>query len=379
MADWLGIDHLLDLDRTEAIWGFFTPWILYAVFFLAHVVVPGRRVPGYVANRDTGEPRTYRLNGLVVFLLAQIVWWLQLTGLPRDWFYRSTIYAVVGGTVLALMLNTVAVFTQPKGEVKNPFMAWWFGRAQEIQLFDSRFDFKMYINIVGATMLSLNALSAAAWNYDRFGDDANPGVYLFAAFFTFYALDFFIHERVHLYTYDLIHENVGLKLIWGGLVVFGWGFVLPLWGMAAHPDPEFSTGWRYFWLIGTSLLFLVGWGIGRGANLQKYTFKRWPDRKFLGIIEPQYISAGERKILCSGFWRPARHFNYLGETLLGLSTALAFGHFTHLWAWVYAIFVTSLVIQRQMDDERQCIEKYGADKWAEYKERVRYRIVPGIY
>lgn len=134
------------------------------MFFVAHVTIPGRRVLGYVANRDTGGPRTYRLNGLVVFLLAQIVWWFELTGMPRDWFYRSTIYALAGGTVLALSLNTVAVFTQPQGKVKNPFLAWWFGRAQEIQLFDSRFDFKMYISIVGATMLSLNALSAAAWH-----------------------------------------------------------------------------------------------------------------------------------------------------------------------------------------------------------------------
>ena len=332
-----------------------------------------------MANRYTGEPRTYRLNGLAVFLAAQIVWWFQLTGLPRDWFYRCTIAAVVGGTALALMLNTVAVFTQPQGDVSNRFLAWWFGRAQEIQLFDSRFDFKMYINIVGATMLSLNALSAAAWHVDRFGDDANPGVFLFAGFFTFYALDFFVHERVHLYTYDLIHENVGFKLIWGGMVFFGWMFVLPLWGMAAHPDPGFSTGWTYFWLVGVSALFLIGWGIGRGANLQKYTFKRWPERTFLGIFEPKYIAAGDRKILCSGFWRPARHFNYLGEALLGLSTALAFGHFTNLWAWVYAVFVASLVIQRQIDDERHCADKYGAEVWAEYKARVPHRIIPGIY
>ena len=379
MADWLGIDHLIELNRTEAVLGFLTPLIVYAVFFVAHVLIPGRRVKGYVANRDTGQPRNYRLNGLAVFLLAQLVWWLQLTGLPRDWFYRSAVYAVVGGTIIAFILNTVAVFSQPEGDVKNRFLAWWFGRAQEIQLFDSRFDYKMYINIVGATMLSLNAQSAAVWHYNRFGDDANPGVFLFAAMFTFYALDFFIFERVHLYTYDLIHENVGVKLIWGGLVIYGWLFVLPLWGMAAHPGPGFSTGWTYFWIVGTSALFLTGWSIGRGANLQKYTFKRWPDRKFLGIIAPKYIVAGDRKILCSGLWRPARHFNYLGEAMFGLSTALAFGHFTNLWAWIYAIFVVSLCIQRQKDDERHCVQKYGPEKWAEYQECVPYRIVPGIY
>ena len=115
---------------------------------------------------------------------------------------------------------------------------------------------------------------------------SNPGVFLYAAFFTFYILDYFIFERVQLYTYDLIHENLGFKLFWGGLVVYGWLFILPLWGMAAHPDPGFSPPWTYVWLIGTAALFLFGWSISRGANLQKYTFKRWPDRKFLGLIEP---------------------------------------------------------------------------------------------
>ena len=53
---------------------------------------------------------------------------------------------------------------------------------------------------------------------------------------------YFIFERVQLYTYDLIHENLGFKLFWGGLVVYGWMFILPLWGMAAYPDPGFSPG-----------------------------------------------------------------------------------------------------------------------------------------
>ena len=149
-------------------------------------------------------------------------------------------------------------------------------------------------------MLSLNALSGAAWHNDRFGEDANPGVFIYAAIFTFYVFDYFVFERVQLYTYDLIHENLGFKLFWGGLIVYGWMFIIPLLGMAAHPDPGFTSGGRYFWLIGTPALFVIGWCISRGANMQKYTFKRWPDRKFLGLIEPQVIEAGDRKILCSG-------------------------------------------------------------------------------
>ncbi len=378
MTEWLGIEHLFELPGWEAVAGFLTPLAIFAAFFLAQVILPGRWVPSYVVNPETGEPRKYRLNGILVFALAVILWAFELIG-PRDWFFRSAVYALAGGTALALILSMLAVFTQPRGAVKNPIAALWFGRAQELSFFKNRFDVKMYLYVVGGTMLALNALSGAAYHHDLFGADANPGVYMYAAFFTFYIFDYFIFERVQLYTYDLIHEKLGFMLIWGGLVVYGWLFILPLWGMAAYPDPGFSTAWTYVWLIGTAALFLVGWSIGRGANLQKYTFKRWPDRKFLGFIEPKYIQAGDRKILCSGLWGAARHFNYFGEGLLALSVALAFGHFGVLWAWTYMIFVVTFFTFRQHGDEKHCAEKYGPEKWEEYKARVPYRILPGVY
>ena len=379
MLDWLGVDHLFELSTTEAIAGFFTPLAIFAAFFLAQMILPGRWVPGYVVNPETGEPRQYRLNGILVFALAMVVWALELTGMPRDWFYRSSVYAVAGGTVFTLIFAIIAVFTQPRGAIKNPLLALWFGRAQELSFFKQRFDVKMYFYVVGGTMLSLNALSGAAFHYDLFGDDANPGVYLYAAIFTFYVFDYFVFERVQLYTYDVIYERLGFMMFWGALMVYGWVFILPLWGMAAYPDPGFSTAWTYVWLIGASALFLVGWAISRGANLQKYTFKRWPDRKFLGIIEPKYIEAGDRKILCSGLWGAARHFNYFGEWCFGLSIGLAFGHFGVLWAWTYFIFVAVFFYFRQRGDDKNCAEKYGAEKWAEYQARVKYRIVPGVY
>ena len=378
MIELLGIGHFFELSRTEAIAGFFTPLVVFAAFFVAQLALPGRWVPGYVIDPETGEPRKYRLNGLLVFVVAQIVWAFELTGMPRDWFYRSTVYAVAGGTVFTAVFALIAVYSQPVGRIKNPLLALWDGRAQELSFLKNRFDVKMYLYVVGGTMLSLNALSGMAYHLERFGADANPGVILYAGFFTFYVLDYFIFERVQLYTYDLIHEHLGFKLLWGGLVVYGWMFILPLWGMAAHPNPGFSTGWTYFWLFGTTALFLLGWSISRGANLQKYTFKRWPERKFLGI-EPVYIEAGDRKILCSGLWGVARHFNYMGEGFLSLSIALVFGHFTNPWAWTYFVFIVSLFTCRQRYDDAYCAEKYGAEKWAEYQARVKYRIVPGIY
>ena len=69
----------------------------------------------------------------------------------------------------------------------------------------------------------------------------------------------------------------------------------------------------------------------------------------------------------------------MGEGFICLSIGLVFGHFTNLWAWTYAIFIVSFFTFRQRFDEKQCAEKYGPEKWAEYKARVKYRIFPGIY
>ena len=379
MIEWLGIEHLFELSPAEAILGFFTPLIIFAVFFVVQLILPGIRVPGYVTNTDTGKPRSYRLNGLLVFALAIIVWATEVTGMPRTWFYEAAVYSVAGGTVVVAILTLIAVFSQPQDETRNPIAAFWLGRVQELSFLKERIDLKMYFYVVGGSMFSLNALSAAAWHVERFGENANPGVFLVAAFYTWYVVDYFIFERVQLYTFDVIYEKLGFKMFWGGLMVYGWIYILPLWGMAAHPSPGFSTVWTYVWLIAVAALWVTGWVISRGANMQKYTFKRWPDRKFLGLIEPEYIQAGDRKILVSGFWGAARHMNYLGEWFHSSAIALAFGHFTNLWAWTYFIWIVALFVTRQREDDHYCAQKYGPEKWAEYQARVKYRICPWIY
>ena len=178
-----------------------------------------------------------------MYVIALVVWWFELTGMPREWFYESSLYAVVGGTVFTLVFSVIAVFRHPEREGRNWFLALWDGRVREISLFNERIDLKMWFYVVGGTMLSLNALSGAWYNYERFGDDFNPGVWMFAIFMSIYVIDYYIFERVQLYTYDVIHENLGFKMFWGGMIVFGWLFIIPLWGMAAHPHPGWSPLW----------------------------------------------------------------------------------------------------------------------------------------
>ena len=69
----------------------------------------------------------------------------------------------------------------------------------------------------------------------------------------------------------------------------------------------------------------------------------------------------------------------MGEVVLALSIALVFGYPGNLWAWTYFVFIVSILVWRQIVDDRKCTEKYGAGKWAEYRAKVKYRIFPGVY
>lgn len=130
----------------------------------------------------------------------------------------------------------------------------------------------------------------------------------------------------------------------------------------------FFSGWIIF----------AGWMLARGANMQKYSFKLDPERKFLWLIEPKTISDGERKLLCSGFWGVSRHVNYLGEILMASGLALALGWPMALGPWLYPLYYIALLLPRERDDDRRCAEKYG-ELWEEYRRQAPWRIIPRIY
>ena len=139
---------------------------------------------------------------------------------------------------------------------------------------------------------------------------SSPGVVLYAALFSFFVADYLCFEEVHLYTYDFVAERVGFKLGWGCLAFYPFFYPVGLWSAARLPDPG-APRWL---LVLAAGVFCCGWVLSRGANLQKFSFKTRPARRFLGVLEPKAIASGEHRLLYGGFWGLARHINYLGET-----------------------------------------------------------------
>jgi delta14-sterol reductase len=126
-----------------------------------------------------------------------------------------------------------------------------------------------------------------------------------------------------------------------------------------------------------ALIFFTGWILARGANMQKYSFKRNPEKVFLKII-PETITDGHNTLLVSGFWGISRHVNYLGEVLMALGIILCTGYPALIWPWLYPLYYVIFLTMRQIDDDKRCARKYG-ELWNTYVKKVPYRIIPYIY
>lgn len=364
---------MVGLPGAQAVAGFFTPWALFATLLALHVAIPALRVDGY-AHQNT-SPARYRLNGGAVFVAALAIWWFEVLA-PLDWLWRVKWHAIAGATALSVAASIWLVFREP-ADGRSLIVQWLEGRARNVQ-FRGHVDTKMFLYIFGGAYLALNAVSSAAYHSELFGDAANLGLYLHAAMWVWFVADYFCFERVQLFTFDIIEERVGFKLIVGCIVVYPCLYPVALWFLSHLPAPDIDPAYNALWLGGSAVVFLAGWVVTRGANWQKYTFKRDPACVFLGLIAPQTISDGRKTILVSGFWGASRHSNYFGEILLALGMALALGHYANPWTWIYFVYLTSFFVVRERIDDGRCAAKYG-DLWTEYRATVRRRLVPWVY
>jgi delta14-sterol reductase len=348
-----------------------------AVFLLVlvlHLLLPARWVHGYVKDA-AGRPLRYRLNGLLVLAVTLGLWALACSRgvLPWDFFWTHRWTSLAGACTTGLLFTAAMVIGVPSSG--RPWIVdVYLGRRENPQWQGGRVDAKMWLYLVGAVMLELNVASFAAHHYVTYPDDPSPGVLLHAILLSFFLCEYLFFEEVHLYTYDFFAEKVGFKLGWGCLTFYPFFYAVGLWSAAPKPNPHGAT-WL---LVGSALIFFGGWTLARGANLQKFLFKRRPEARFLGIFAPTAISDGRHRLLCGGFWGVSRHVNYLGEILMATGLALSLGYPLDPLPWLYPLYYVGLLLPRQIADDARCAAKYG-ELWQEYCRRVPYRIVPGVY
>ncbi len=188
-----------------------------------------------------------------------------------------------------------------------------------------------------------------------------------------YIIDYFWNEPAILTTMDIKHENFGFMLCFGDLAWVPMTYTLQAHYLIdrVHELPL----WVAALIVASNLLGLY---IFRAVNLQKHHFRSDPDNATIWGKKVEYIETAQGgKLLVSGFWGWSRHFNYVGDILMALSWSLPC-LFGSVLPYFYPIYFAILLIHRERRDHHFCSTKYG-DDWKRYCERVRYRIVPGLY
>lgn len=358
----------------EKVLGFLAPIGMSLMIFVLNGLLPGRWVTGYIKRADSNEKMSYHLNGILVFFVIVIFWIFSgyFKILPLDWLYNYRWYGLAGAFVFGIIFTIAIIFPYPR--VKSSLISdVFFGRIENLQLWNGRVDVKMWLYLTGATILEINALSFAAHHWILYGNEASTGIFLATGLLTFFLIDYLTFEEVHLYTYDLFAERIGFKLGWGCIVFYPYFYSIFLWSTADLPNPHTSHGLLVVYVF----MFFAGWVLSRGANLQKYFFKKDPGRPFLWIT-PESITDGTNSLLVNGFWGVSRHINYLGEILMSTGIILCTGYPSLIWPWLYPLYYIALLFTRQRDDNRRCALKYG-ELWNKYEKRVPFRIIPFIY
>lgn len=347
-------------------------WLLLQV--ILQIAGPGRDRPGIPLTG--GSPLLYRLNGWFAFwcscavlLLAVWLGWISPTvGYDEFGPLITTANAVAFGLAAYLYISGKpstdhattgdAVHDYVMGVSLNP----------RIRSFDLKFFCESRPGLI--LWVALNASLAGA-QYRLHGVVTAPMI-LVNAFQFLYVADYFFHEEAIVTTWDIKHERFGWMLCWGDLVWVPFTYTVQAYYLVTHPH-ELS----FLATTGIVALNMAGYMIFRGTNIQKHRFRRDPTRPVWGR-PPVYIRTGSGALLLtSGWWGVARHLNYFGDLLMGLAWCLPTG-FSHPLTYFYIVYFLILLLHRERRDHRMCLAKYGSD-WEAYCQKVRWRIVPGLY
>ena len=165
------------------------------------------------------------------------------------------------------LATTPAVVLSAPGEGRSLSADLFLGRRANPQMFGGRADAKMLLYLVGAIVLELNLLSFAAHHFLAYPEDPSPWVVLHVVLFTWFVCDYLEFERVHLYSYDLVAERLGSKLVWGCLTWYPYFYAVGLWSVADLPNPQ-PPAWL---LVVSALIFFAGCPHSRASRPQPHS------------------------------------------------------------------------------------------------------------
>ncbi|KAI9695511.1 MAG: erg24, C-14 sterol reductase [Candelina mexicana] len=405
----------------------------YALSLVLQALLPGKEVEG-VELRSGGRLK-YKFNAFnsALFVLsAAFVGTLVQGSNFFLWTYIWDNYTAILTTniVIAFALATfvyVRSFTVKRGNLEHRELAaggysgnlvydWFIGRELNprieipaIGTIDIKAFCELRPGMLGWILLDL-AFVAHQYKVHGFVSDSMILITLFQSIYVFDALWM---EAAILTTMDITTDGFGFMLAFGDLAWLPFIYSLQARYLAVYPVQLGFLG-----TLGVLAVQGFGYYVFRGANNEKNRFRTNPDDPRVSHLQYIQTKTGS-KLLTSRWWGTARHINYLGDWIMAWSYCLPTGIAGYLiqrsgpgssligaspadgsifggapvgtkvvqgeargWGmlitYFYVIYFAILLIHREMRDEEKCMKKYGKD-WEEYKRKVPWRILPGIY
>ena len=352
---------------------------LILVFWVLYVIVHGKIEIGSINN--SGRRYPYKLNSLNCMLISIGIQFLLafLEILPLETFSkhfsRVAITLLFIGNLLAILAyfkgRFYPTFSTTESQGRNQIIEDFYSGIELVPRFSqsSPLDLKLF---------SIGHVGMVSWELLNISHGLNRGsvdALVICLLQSIYIFDWAFHERWYLYTVDIQHDRLGFYLTFGS---YGWMQVVYTgYGYYASHIPANHSNIGFAVAIG---LYIVGYWMMRTSNNQKEIFRKNPEKEIWGK-KPVYMVANykvrQNKLLLTGFWGWARHFNYIGDLLLCLAISLLCG-FHSVGAHIYSFQLTGLLPTRAVRDDLRCQLKYGED-WKKYKEKNKYLLIPGLW
>jgi hypothetical protein len=376
------IDYGLPNQRAVTIYGV---WLVFQAILFK--IGPGPI--GYGLPLADGTRLQYKFNGqfawfvtLIVAFSLHFTGYFRLTELYDQMAPLLTICHLVTFGLIAFLYIYAWVYAGFDRPTNSIIYDYFMGPIMNPRIFG--FDIKFYFEIrPGIMHWFFSTVGLAFKQYELYGSVSTPMILI-----CFYHLCFvnacYKGEHHIPPTMDIAYEKLGWMLLWLDIVVVP--FIFPMQAHYLLKIAPFEH--NPIVTVALALMHIIGYWIFDTANSQKDYFRAkpgeeipngFPNLPWSKLENPKYLPT-ERgtKLLLDGWWKYARHMNYLGDIMMAWAWGLTCG-FGSIFPYVYAAgYLTPLLIHRERRDHADCKRKYGKD-WDKYCAKVPYRIIPYVY
>ena len=358
--------------------------VLQALLFL---VLPGMRCIGPVT--PAGRRVIYKDNGLLAWAVTYLIlfpaaWklgWISGRAVYDGFGSILTLCSLCGLIFCGILYCKGAWFPSGPDSGRTGHFFFDYYRGVELHPRILGFDLKQFVNGrlgIMSWQAIIFAFMARQYEVDH---HVSSSMIVVVALQTAYIVKFFYWERGYLSTLDVMHDRFGFYICWGVTTWIPGVYTSQALYLVNHPI-ELGNGYAALIVaFGLAAIYLNYQADSQRQRVRETQGKALVWGKKAEVIVAKYWTAAgethENLLLISGWWGVARHGHYLAETAAAAAWTLPCG-FRHFLPWFYLSFLTVLLAQRTLRDDRRCRQKYGLH-WQQYCERVRWRIVPGIF